>query len=46
MPAIIAVKKKYLIGPPPAWTAIGITRLIPDSGISEIKIVAKLSKRR
>ena len=48
MPAIVAVKKKYIVGPPPAWTAIGIARLIPNAGITEIKIVAKLPqpKRR
>jgi enamine deaminase RidA (YjgF/YER057c/UK114 family) len=42
MPAIVAVKKKYMAAPPPAWTAIGVTRLIPNSGITEIKMVAKL----
>ena len=45
MPAIVAVKKKYMRDPPPAWTAIGVSRLIPNSGITEIKIVAKLPKR-
>jgi enamine deaminase RidA (YjgF/YER057c/UK114 family) len=44
MPAIVAVKKKYMRGPPPAWTAIGVSRLIPNSGITEIKMVAKLAK--
>jgi enamine deaminase RidA (YjgF/YER057c/UK114 family) len=42
MPAIVAVKKKYIVGPPPAWTAIQVARLIPNSGITEIKMVAKL----
>jgi enamine deaminase RidA (YjgF/YER057c/UK114 family) len=46
MPAIIAVKKTYMPGPPPAWTAIQVSRLIPDSGITEIKMVAKLPKAR
>ena len=46
MPAIIAVKKAYMSGPPPAWTAIGVTRLIPNSGITEIKMVAKLPPKR
>ena len=41
MPAIVAVKKTYMPGPPPAWTAIGVSRLIPNSGITEIKMVAK-----
>ncbi|HEY6663262.1 MAG TPA: Rid family hydrolase [Sphingomicrobium sp.] len=45
MPAIVAVKNKYVVGPPPAWTAIEVARLIPDRGITEIKIVAKLPKR-
>ena len=46
MPAIVAVKKKYIVGPPPAWTAIGVSRLIPNSGITEIKLVAKLRNAR
>ncbi len=41
MPAIVAVKNKYVTGPPPAWTAIQVARLIPDRGITEIKIVAR-----
>ena len=44
MPAIVAVKKKYMRDPPSAWTAIGVSRLIPNSGITEIKIVAKLPR--
>ncbi len=46
MPAIIAVKNKYVRNPPPAWTAIQVARLIPDTGITEIKIVAKLGAVR
>jgi len=42
MPAIVAVKKEYIRNPPPAWTAIQVSRLIPNNGITEIKIVAKL----
>ena len=42
MPSIVAVKNKYVVGPPPAWTAIQVARLIPNTGITEIKIVAKL----
>lgn len=42
MPAIVAVKNKYVRAPFPAWTAIQVVRLIPDKGITEIKIVAKL----
>jgi enamine deaminase RidA (YjgF/YER057c/UK114 family) len=43
MPAIVAVKNKYVKAPPPAWTAIEVSRVIPDRGITEIKMVAKLS---
>ena len=46
MPAIVAVKNKYVRNPPPAWTAIQVARLIPDTGITEIKIVAKLPAKR
>lgn len=46
MPAIVAVKAKYVRSPPPAWTAIEVSRLIPNAGITEIKIVAKLPKPR
>ena len=44
MPAIVAVKKNYMKDSPPAWTAIQVARLIPDSGITEIKMVAKLPR--
>ena len=44
MPAIVAVKNKYIKAPFPAWTAIQVSRLIPDNGITEIKIVTKLRK--
>ena len=38
--AMVAVKKRY-IGPPyPAWTAIGVSRLIPGSGLTEIRVTA------
>jgi len=46
MPALVTVKNKYVHAPPPAWTAIQVVRLIPDNGITEIKIVARLSKKR
>lgn len=45
MPAIVAVKNRHVKAPFPAWTAIGVTRLIPDRGLTEIKIVARLPKR-
>ena len=44
MPAIAAVKNKYVKPPFPAWTAIQVSRLIPNNGLTEIKIVAKVSK--
>ncbi len=44
MPAIVAVKNLYIKPPYPTWTAIQVSRLIPDNGITEIKIVAKKVK--
>ena len=41
MPAIVAAHKKRVKAPYPAWTAIDVDRLIPERGITEIKIVAK-----
>jgi enamine deaminase RidA (YjgF/YER057c/UK114 family) len=40
MPAIVAAKKRYVRPPYPAWTAVGVTRLIPPSGITEIRVTA------
>ncbi len=44
MPAITAVKSRYIKPPFPAWTAIEVARLIPDRGITEIKLIARLAK--
>jgi enamine deaminase RidA (YjgF/YER057c/UK114 family) len=44
MPAIVAVKNQYIKPPFPTWTAIQVSRLIPDNGITEIKIVARKPK--
>jgi enamine deaminase RidA (YjgF/YER057c/UK114 family) len=41
MPAIVAAHKRRVKAPYPAWTAIDVDRLIPERGITEIKIVAK-----
>jgi enamine deaminase RidA (YjgF/YER057c/UK114 family) len=41
MPAIVAVHRRYVSAPFPAWTAIDVDRLIPERGITEIKIVAR-----
>ncbi len=35
------VAKRVLGSPPPAWTAIDVDRLLPDGGITEIKVVAR-----
>ncbi len=45
MPAIVAVKNKYVKPPFPAWTAIQVSRLIPNNGLTEIKIVARLPRQ-
>lgn len=37
------VQKRFLGSPPPAWTAIDVDRLLPDGGLTEIKIVARRS---
>lgn len=42
MPAIVAVKSRYVKEPHAAWTAIGVSRLVADAGITEIKVIAKL----
>jgi enamine deaminase RidA (YjgF/YER057c/UK114 family) len=41
MDAIVAVHRRYVRPPFPAWTAIDVDRLIPERGITEIKIVAR-----
>ena len=40
MPAMVAVKRRYVAAPYPAWTAVGVTRLIPNSGLTEIRVTA------
>jgi hypothetical protein len=42
--AIVAVKNRYIKPPFSAWTAIQVARLIPTIGITETKIVAKVSR--
>ncbi|MEL7487777.1 MAG: Rid family hydrolase [Pseudomonadota bacterium] len=44
--AFIEAKKMFLKEPYPAWTAIDVDRLWPDSGITEIKIVAYAPKKQ
>ncbi len=41
MEAIVAVHRRYVRAPFPAWTAIDVDRLVPERGITEIKIVAR-----
>ena len=45
MPAIVAVKNQFIMPPFPPWTAIQVSRLIPDNGITEIKLVAHKARR-
>jgi Putative translation initiation inhibitor, yjgF family len=45
MEPMIAVKNRYIRAPFPAWTAIQVVRLIPDRGITEIRIIARLPAR-
>jgi enamine deaminase RidA (YjgF/YER057c/UK114 family) len=41
--AMATVKNRHIKPPFPAWTAIGVSRLLPDTGITEIKIIARRS---
>jgi enamine deaminase RidA (YjgF/YER057c/UK114 family) len=34
------VKEEFMRGPKPAWTAVGATELLPDTGIVEIQMIA------
>lgn len=45
MPAMVAVKNRFIHAPFPAWTAVQVVRLIPDNGITEIKIVARRRRK-
>lgn len=46
MPVMIEVKKRFIKEPHPAWTAIGVSRLIPARGLTEIRLIAKLPKKK
>jgi enamine deaminase RidA (YjgF/YER057c/UK114 family) len=39
--AMSAVHRRYVRAPYPAWTAIDVDRLVPERGLTEIKIVAR-----
>jgi enamine deaminase RidA (YjgF/YER057c/UK114 family) len=41
--ALVKVKARYVAAPFPAWTAIEVTRLVPDQGITEIRVIARKS---
>lgn len=43
MPALAAVKNRYIQAPFPAWTAIDIDRLFAPEGLVEIKITARVT---
>ncbi len=43
---IAAVKARYVKAPYPAWTAIGVSRLFENAGITEIKVVALLPAKK
>jgi enamine deaminase RidA (YjgF/YER057c/UK114 family) len=40
-----AVKDEFMKAPYPAWTAVGTTALIPDAGIVEIQMIARVPSR-
>jgi enamine deaminase RidA (YjgF/YER057c/UK114 family) len=42
--AFSAVKDEFMKAPHPAWTAVGTTALIPDTGIVEIQAIVHLKK--
>lgn len=42
--AFVAVKNRHVTTPPPAWTAIGISRLYEPTAIVEVKVVARKAK--
>jgi enamine deaminase RidA (YjgF/YER057c/UK114 family) len=39
------VKDRYVRAPFPAWTAVGVTRLVPPNGVAEIKVIARVKPR-
>jgi enamine deaminase RidA (YjgF/YER057c/UK114 family) len=46
LPAFVAAKKRFIRLPHPAWTAIEISRLVSDGGLTETRIRAKLAAPR
>ena len=43
--AIVDVRREFMHGPDPAWTAVGTTELVPDRGIMEIRFTAHTPER-
>ncbi|HEX9932814.1 MAG TPA: Rid family hydrolase [Allosphingosinicella sp.] len=43
--AMRAVHRRHVRAPYPAWTAIDVDRLLPERGLTEIKIVARRPER-
>lgn len=43
--AFMAVKNRHVKLPPPAWTAIGVSRLYEPTAVVEIKVVARLPRK-
>lgn len=43
MPALVEAKNKVIKAPFPAWTAVDIDRLFVESGLVEIKLVARVT---
>ena len=39
---INAVKDEFIKGPQPAWTAVGTSGLLPEGGIVEIQLIARI----
>jgi enamine deaminase RidA (YjgF/YER057c/UK114 family) len=44
--AFAAVKDEFVKAPYPAWTAVGVTELLPDSGAVEIQVTALVARPR
>lgn len=38
--AVADVKREFIPEPHPAWTAIGVSELVPDNGLVEIRLIA------
>ena len=43
--AVLAVKAEFMKAPHPAWTAVGTTGLLSDTGLVEIQLIARVPAR-